>query len=107
MRHTLFELPAANLAVKVTTAAEIQIQNNDPFRPLIRIIKPYADLDNAEPGKAARTVLIVYSVSCGRANFNACTPALISLSRVVALCWRGYATWFRYRAISGRNESTS
>ena len=75
MRHTLFELPAANLVVKVTTAAEIQIQNNDPFRPIIRIIKPYADLDNAEPGKAARTVLIVYSVSCGRANFNAWTPA--------------------------------
>jgi hypothetical protein len=45
----LFELPAANLVVKVTTAAEIQIQNNDPLHPIIRIIKPYADLDNAEP----------------------------------------------------------
>ena len=106
MRHTLFELPAANLVVKVTTAAEIQIQNNDPLHPMIRIIKPYADLDNAEPGKAACTLLIVYSVSCGRANFNACTPALISLSQIVALCWRGCATWFWYRAISGRNEST-
>jgi hypothetical protein len=41
MRHTLFELPAANLVVKITTAAEIQIQNNDPLHPMIRLIKPY------------------------------------------------------------------
>ena len=54
----MFELPAANLVV--TTAAEIQIQNNDPLHPIIRIIKPYADLDNADPGKAARTDLIVF-----------------------------------------------
>ena len=66
----MFELPAANLVVKVTTAAEIQIQNNDPLHPIIRIIKPYADLDNADPGKAARTVSIVYSVSCGQGKFQ-------------------------------------